>query len=92
MKLREFQVSAQDLDQTRSIFIQTQAGIYPVTGLKFNQQKLILSSEPKQPPLTLHQFNQQTMKFDQKLALYLADSEVLRIFGYRLENNQIIFG
>ena len=46
----------------------------------------------KQKPLNLNQFNQQTMKFDKNLILYLDKPEKLRIFGYRLENNQIIFG
>ena len=92
IKLSEFKVSSQDLDRARTIFIQNQSTIYPVTNLSINKQRLILGSGKKQKPLNLNQFNQQTMKFDKNLILYLDKPEKLRIFGYRLEIDQIIFG
>ncbi|WP_429971200.1 hypothetical protein ACQW5G_00760 [Fructilactobacillus sp. Tb1] len=92
IKLSEFKVSSQDLDQKRTIYLQNKTNILPVTDLKKSVNQLVLVSSTNHKPLTLNQFNTRTEQIDESLDLYINQPENLRIFGYRLANNRIIFG
>ncbi|CAM2828542.1 hypothetical protein FRFR103141_05040 [Fructilactobacillus fructivorans] len=92
MRLNEFYVSSEDLSNSYKIYVEINKDIFPIFDIEFSDQKILLVPNKYKHPLTLSQFNIRTSQLDDHLSLFCKTNEIPKLFGYRLKNDQLIFG
>ncbi|KRK58775.1 hypothetical protein IV48_GL000564 [Fructilactobacillus fructivorans] len=92
LRLNEFYVSSEDLSNSYKIYVEINKDIFPIFDIEFSDQKILLVPNKYKHPLTLSQFNTRTSQLDDHLSLFCKTNEIPKLFGYRLKNDQLIFG
>ncbi|MCT4457116.1 hypothetical protein N7X57_08745 [Lactiplantibacillus paraplantarum] len=94
MRLIDFNLSTADLQQTLPLYwepVTNQA--HPIQSVTLIDQQLVLVAAQSGVPLTLDQFNARTRQISGQTQLYIQTaSQPLRLFGYRLSQQRLLFG
>ncbi|USS90945.1 hypothetical protein [Fructilactobacillus carniphilus] len=82
-----------DLDPHRTLFVELNHNVQPVSELQLQGNRLfLLPAAAPTKPLTLEQFDARTQALAGQVDLFQSIEQPQRLYGYRLHNNQIIFG
>ncbi|MFB9769359.1 hypothetical protein [Lactiplantibacillus modestisalitolerans] len=94
MRLIDFKLSTADLWQGLPLYLETSKHArIAINALQLHDHQLILIPAARQHPLTLDQFNARTRQIGGQTQLYVqANPTPLRLFGYRIENQQLLLG
>ncbi|WP_413627120.1 hypothetical protein R4B61_04635 [Fructilactobacillus vespulae] len=80
------------MDKSRVLYFTYDNQPQPLTQIKISNNRLIFSSDKNIQPLTLSEFNEKTKNINPELQLSVGSINSITLFGYRLNNQQIIFG
>ena len=94
MRLIDFNLSTADLQQTLPLYWEpTTNQAWPIKSVTLVDHQLVLVAAKSVTPLTLDQFNARTRQIDGQTQLYIQPTpHPLRLFGYRLSQQRLLFG
>ncbi|EIW13616.1 hypothetical protein KCA1_1771 [Lactiplantibacillus pentosus KCA1] len=94
MRLIDFNLSTADLQQTLPLYWEVSRNeLQPIQSVSLIHQQLVLVAAKSGHPLTLDQFNMRTRQINGQAQLYIqTEPQPLRLFGYRLSEQRLLFG
>jgi len=94
MRLIDFNLSTADLERSLPLYWeQTTNQLEPIQSITLHDDQLILVSAPSGSALTLDQLNARTRQINNQSQLYIQTTpQPLRLFGYRLSEERLLFG
>lgn len=91
MRLSDFLLSTSNLDANLKLNQKTTTSLLPLSDIALDNHKIILLSNPDLACLTLDQFRARCSNLPAKTRIYVSDVDH-PIFGYRLDQQNIIIG
>ena len=94
MRLIDFNLSTADLQQTLPLYWEPMTNqLRPIQSVALIAQHLVLVPATAGTPLTLDQFNARTRQINGQTQLYIQTQPMpIRLFGYRLSQQCLLFG
>ena len=92
MRLIDFNTSTAHLSGSHIIYVEINHQSHPISELNLGPTgQIILITNLKLKPLTLNQFQARVSQLNPDEHFYYQDTDT-RLFGYRLDNNNILLG
>jgi len=93
MRLIDFNLSTADLDRQLPLYWEHEHDRFPIQSLTLTNQQLVLTQTKTGKPMTLDQFSARTRQLSGPTGLFVLTTDgLVPLFGYRLSDQQLLFG